>query len=325
MDVVDTGRQALASQFFETPDNPVPDHARTGFLTARDGRKIRYALFGATGRPLKGTVLVLAGRNECIEKYFETIRDLAARGFTAATLDWRGQGASDRLLRNPEKGFVDDFQDYVSDLDEFFSEIVLPDCRGPFYVLAHSTGALVALLASPVMVNRIQRMVLCAPLLDLPGRSHSMRTARRTSVFLYSLGLGSMYLGSGRRPRETRPFLGNVLTTDPDRYRRNCLIYDTHPQLALGGPTVAWVRAACRACERVHDPEFMAGMRIPTLFIAPGNDGVVSTRAVENYGRRLKSASVLTIDGARHEILQEADFFREQLLAAFDAFVPGTE
>jgi lysophospholipase len=32
---------------------------------------------------------------------------------------------------------------------------------------------------------------------------------------------------------------------------------------------------------------------------------------------------MLTVDGARHELLQEADIFREQVLAAFDAFVPG--
>jgi lysophospholipase len=39
----------------------------------------------------------------------------------------------------------------------------------------------------------------------------------------------------------------------------------------------------------------------------------------------LRLSSLLTIDGARHEILQEADFYREQFLAAFDAFVPGNE
>ncbi|HWK64844.1 MAG TPA: alpha/beta hydrolase [Rhizobiaceae bacterium] len=325
MDALDPGREAPASQFFETPGNPVPDHARSGFLAARDGRKIRYALFGATGRPLKGTVIVLAGRNECIEKYFETIRDLAARGFATAMIDWRGQGASDRLIRNPEKGYVRDFKHYVADLEAFFAEIVLPDCRGPFYVLAHSTGALVALLAAPAMANRVQRMVLCAPLLGLPGRSNTMKTERRAAAFFYRLGLGSMYLGSHRRPLVAAPFAGNMLTTDPDRYRRNCLIYETHPRLALGGPTVAWVRAACRARDYVHDPEFMARLRIPTLFIAAGNDSVVSTRAIENYARQLKWASVLTIDGARHEMLQEADYFREQFLAAFDAFVPGSE
>lgn len=313
------------SLLLQSPDNPAPANVRSGHLTARDGKRIRYALFGATARPLKGTVIVLPGRNECIEKYFETIRDLASRGFEIATIDWRGQGGSDRLLRNPEKGYIDDFQDYVGDLEEFFSEIALPDCRGPYYVLGHSTGGLVALLASPGMVNRIHRMVLCAPLLALSERSRSMKAVRRLSALLYGAGLGSMYLGGGRRARQAAPFAGNMLTTDPQRYQRNCLIYETHPALALGGPTVSWVLAACRACEQVQDPEFIARMRIPTLFVAAGNDRVVSTRAIEHYARRLKSASVVTIDGARHEILQEADFLRGQLLAAFDAFVPGTE
>lgn len=327
MDTADLSqpRPATSSRFFEVPGNPVPENARCGFFAARDGKKIRYALFGATSRPLKGTVLLLGGRNEAIEKYFETIRDLASRGFGVATLDWRGQGASDRLIRNPVKGYVDSFQDYVLDLETFFAEIILPDCRGPFHVLGHSTGGLVALLASPAMINRIHRMVLCVPLLALAGFPSSMTTVRRTAAFFYNLGLGTMYLGGGSRPRETAPFENNPLTSDKARYRRNCLLYETYPQLALGGPTVAWIHAACLASERVQDPEFIAGMRIPILFVAAGADTVVSTRAIETYARRLKSGAVLTIDGARHEVLQEADFYREQLLAAFDAFVPGTD
>ncbi|TIM62928.1 MAG: alpha/beta hydrolase, partial [Mesorhizobium sp.] len=35
--------------------------------------------------------------------------------------------------------------------------------------------------------------------------------------------------------------------------------------------------------------------------------------------------SLLVIDGARHEILQETDFYREQFFAAFDAFIPGSD
>src|SRR5215218_3840567 len=68
------------SLFHEIPGNPTPDRATAGFMTARDGLRLRYARFGATSRPLKGTVIILPGRNECIEKYFETIRDFSARG-----------------------------------------------------------------------------------------------------------------------------------------------------------------------------------------------------------------------------------------------------
>jgi len=85
------------------------------------------------------------------------------------------------------------------------------------------------------------------------------------------------------------------------------------------------VRAACRAIRAVSEPDFMAAMRIPTLFIAAGLDRVVSTPAIEDYASRLPSGALVTIDRARHEILQEADRFREPALAAIDAFVPGSD
>jgi lysophospholipase len=94
--------------------------------------------------------------------------------------------------------------------------------------------------------------------------------------------------------------------------------------MAQGGPTVRWVNAAAIAIERVTRADFMTANRIPTLIVAAGADEVVSTKAVEWYARHLRLGSLVTIDGARHEILQEADLYREQLFAAFDAFVPGT-
>jgi lysophospholipase len=69
----------------------------------------------------------------------------------------------------------------------------------------------------------------------------------------------------------------------------------------------------------------MARIQVPLLVIAAGADQVVSTKAVEAYTRRLRVGSLLMIDGAKHEILQEADVYREQLLAAFDAFIPGND
>jgi lysophospholipase len=313
----------MAAPLFFTAENPTPARAEANYLIARDGRRIRYALFGAAAQPFKGTVVVLQGRNECIEKYFETIRDLAARGFASATLDWRGQGGSERLLSDPWRGYVDSFDDYVRDLEQFFEEIVLPDCRGPFYILGHSTGALVALLAAPRMVNRVQRMMLSAPLLELKSAGYSMRTIRRASALLYTLGLGSLYLSGRQRRREPTPFAINVLTTDHNRYRRNQAIYETYPELAVGGATAAWLYAACVAAETVSDLDFMDRIQVPTLFVAAGSDEVVSTPAIEAFASRLRATSILTIDGARHELLQEADRYREQFLAAFDAFIPG--
>ena len=313
----------MAELLVDIPENPAPDWGEAARFAARDGKSIRYARFPAQGRPLKGTVVILAGRNECIEKYFETGRNLAERGFGSAILDWRGQGGSDRLIRDPARGYVDSFDQYVVDLEQFFEEVVLPDCRGPYYMLAHSTGALIALLSAPRLFNRVRRMVLIAPLLELVGQPVSTPTLRKLSALAYSLGLGSLYVSGGPRPAGGHPFAGNKLTTDLGRYTRNTTLYNKAPHLAMGGPTVAWIHAACVAGDTVQDPDFTARIHIPTLLVAAGGDEVVSTRAIEEYARNLRSGSVVTIDGAQHEILQEADVYREQFWAAFDAFIPG--
>ncbi len=309
---------------FETPGNPMPENASAGMLTMPDGRRIRYAHFKATARPLKGTVVILQGRNECIEKYYETVRDLSARGFGAALFDLRGQGGSDRILADAERGHIGDFDDYARDIDPFFRQIVLPDCRGPYYVLAHSTGALVALLAAPRLQSRVERMVLSSPLLGLPDGTLSAPNASRLASLMHAFGLGAAYISGGPREREPTPFERNVLTSDPVRYARNVDIHRWYPEFALGGVTASWVRAAFRAAARVNDPDYAAALRIPVLVVAAGAEEVVDPAATERFGRRLRAGRVLTVDGARHELLQEADIFREQFLAAFDAFIPGS-
>ena len=75
-------------------ENPIPDGAQPGLCETPDGRLLRYALWDPPAGSRKGTVCIFEGRGEFIEKYFETVRDLQARGYGVAVLDWRGQGGS---------------------------------------------------------------------------------------------------------------------------------------------------------------------------------------------------------------------------------------
>jgi lysophospholipase len=152
-----------------------------------------------------------------------------------------------------------------------------------------------------------------------------MKSLRRLTALMRYTGMGSIYFGGGPRNGEGTPFSTNKLTTDHLRYARNQAIYREHPELSIGGPTAAWMHAVCVAIHRLEDPEFVARIHVPMLVIAAGADEVVSTAATERLAARIRAASIVTIDGARHELLQEADLYREQVLAAFDAFVPGTD
>jgi len=123
---------------------------------------------------------------------------------------------------------------------------------------------------------------------------------------------------------ESRPFLGNILTSDPVRYARNAAIIEAEPALSVGAPTVAWMDSAFRSMRAMRERSYPARIRQPMLIVAGGSDAVVSNPAIEDFASMLRAGSHLVIVGAQHEILMEQDRFRSQFWAAFDAFVPGT-
>ncbi len=304
------------------PVNPVPEGAVAGHLVTPGGLKLRFARWNPTG-PRRGTVCLFSGRTEMIEKYFEVIRELRERGLAVAALDWRGQGGSDRLLADPRKGYVRSFDDYQMDLEVFMREIVLPDCPAPIFGLAHSMGGAILLEAIHLGRRWFDRLVLCAPMIDLvghAGRPMAGVVAKAGTM----LGLGKSYiLGGGPAPISSRPFAGNPLTADLVRYERIRALEEL-PGLGLGSPTFAWVNAAFRVMERFNDPLYPTTLRQPLLIFAAGEDPIASTTATERFAVRLRAGSHLVIPGARHEILMERDIIRAQFWAAFDAFVPGS-
>ena len=223
------------------PANPVPDNFVAGMLKTPDGVSLRFARWlPPAGR--RGTVCIFQGRAEWIEKYFETVRDLRARGFAVAALDWRGQGLSDRALGDRRKSYVRDFSEYDSDLETFMREVVLPDCPPPIFALGHSTGASVLIRAAHRGHRWFDRMVLTAPLIKLGGVDYSHGAGPLIVRALRMAGFGTMYVPkTDTSIVESRPFLGNILTSDPVRYARNAAIIEAEPALSVGAPTVAWM------------------------------------------------------------------------------------
>jgi lysophospholipase len=305
--------------------NPVPNGAISGSIVTSDRVNLRFARWRPTSRRVQGTVCLFQGRAEQIERYFEVIGDLRRRGFAIATLDWRGQGGSDRRLRNRRKGHVDSFSEYDRDLDAFMQSVVLPDCPPPHFALAHSTGALICLRAARANRARFARMVLTSPLAGLGEIGMPQARACRFAAILTALGFGELDAPRNKgKSIENQPFEGNPFTSDPLRYARNVEIVRNAPQLAIGSPTIGWVYAACRAIREAADPDFGPSIKIPVLSVAAALDKVVSVSAIETLVSELRAGAQVVISGAQHELMMERDAFREQFWAAFDAFVPGS-
>lgn len=310
-------------QLLSIPENPVPAGATVGTLTTADKVALRYARWLPTA-PRRGTVCVFQGRAEFIEKYFEVVEELRGRGFAVATLDWRGQGLSQRALCDPRKGYVRRFSDYDRDLEAFVKDVMLPDCPPPYFALAHSMGGAILIRAAHQGRRWFERMMFSAPMLGLAGPA-SRRLAKGAARALRLFGLGGSYVpGGGATAIHSLPFEGNVLTSDPGRYARAGAVLAAHPQLALGSPTVAWLDCAYGEIEAFAMPSYPRSILQPMLIAAAGHDQVVSTPAIEQFAIRLRAGSHIVIPKAEHEILMEQDSLRGQFWAAFDAFIPGT-
>lgn len=305
-----------------TPNNPVPEGARVGFFDTADRVRLRYAIWPKSAGPHRGTVCLVQGRTEYIEKYFETIADFQARGFAVATFDWRGQGGSQRLIGNRVLGYVDRFDDYWTDLQSFHARILLPDCPGPFYLVGHSMGGLASLYAATQDRMMFDRMFLSAPMVSLHKMEHSIARTARLAETLSFLGMGRLPFSrrGDQRPSEAG-FVNNPLTSDPVRYLRMVETIRADDGLYIGSPTFRWLAAAMRAMVDAGRDNFATQMQIPLLILGAARDEIVSTRAIERLGLRLRTGRHMIIPGGRHELFMETDTIRGQVLAAFDAFI----
>lgn len=316
--IVDPNGPALAV----VPSNPVPEGARVGYFSTPDKVRLRYATFPKGAGAPKGTICLVHGRTEFIEKYFETIADFQSRGFAVATFDWRGQGGSDRLIGNKRLGYVRRFDDYWTDLKAFHGSILLPDCPGPYYLVGHSMGGLASLYAGTRDRMMFERMFLSAPMVGLDGQPFSMAGMARVAETLGLLGLGRLPIGRGSdKPQSQQSFAGNALTSDAVRFMRSNEVLAARPDLEVGGPTIRWVASAFRAMAGAATDAFPGDVRIPVLMLAAGQDRVVSSSAIETLGLRMRNGRHLMVPGARHELFMENDAIRGQTFAAFDAFI----
>ncbi len=311
-------------QLVSLAKNPVPSGGTVGSFRGYDGAELRYARWDATRMPRRGTVCLFGGRAEFIEKYFEVIADLRRRGFAIATMDWRGQGGSQRMLSNPRKGHVRGFWEYDRDLIRFMKDIVLPDCPPPFIGLGHSMGGNILLRNATMPGLWFERIVLSAPMIAISESSLGIASSR---AMIYAeaaslLGMSTAYVvGGSDELTSTYKFEGNSLTTDYERWLRTKAVLDLAPSLGLGSPTVGWLRAALRSCRQLGAADFPARINVPLLMFAAANDTVVSTRAVEDFAVRAKVSSCILMPGSQHEILQENDAVRTRFWAAFDAYL----
>ena len=293
------------------------------FISAKSGAKLRVATFEADGEAKpRGVCVLLSGQTEFIEKYFEVIDELRARGFQIVTTDWRGHGASTRALPDSLKAHIDDFSEYDDDLASLMEQVVKPLTSKAPIALAHSMGGHILLRTLHAKPNSFACTVLTAPMIAVSARGYPAWMVGTVTSFMNLRGAGDAYVWGmdGRDPIKMN-FDQQIVTSDRARFKRTQDYLKEHPDIRLSGPTWGWLAAAGRSMNAMRAPGYGEAIATPTLLCGAGKDRIVITKAEEDFARRMPHGEYALFEDAEHEILMENDSIRARFWKAFDAFV----
>jgi lysophospholipase len=297
--------QSPAPFFDDVAD--APTGAKTVWLNTKDGIRIRVAHWRAGN---KGTVLIFPGRSEYVEKYGPAAGDLASRGYSTVTVDWRGQGLADRLLADRALGHVGSFLDYQKDVAALIRFVTHEKLPEPHFLIAHSMGGCIGLRALHEGLP-VRAVAFSAPMWGIRMMPVLRPVAWAVSALAPCIGLADRLVPgtSAETYVLEAEFEGNVLTRDAKMFEFMRRQQSEHPDLALGGPTLRWLH---EAMSETHALARMPSPDIAGVTLLGSRERVVNVAAIHQRMAHWPNAQLHIIEGAEHEPMMENALIRAQ-------------
>ncbi len=285
------------------PDSKTtPSWAVRNLKSPVDGISIRYAL-REVANP-KHRILFLNGRSEWIEKYQDLPGDTRfGENSLWVMMDHRGQGGSEGL-----RSHVTSYETFAKDV----AAVVEAGFQGqPYSIVAHSMGGLITLVGTLKGILKPQSLVLCSPLMGMLTPM-PLPLARSLALILNYSPFSMRATGAGSDRRKT--FKGNPLTQSKKRFR-----VMTEAPYKASSPTFAWVHATFGAFRILSNARYLQNMKIPLAVIVGEKEAVVDRMVYESWLAKWETltgrkAVFKLVPGAQHELLNEADKYRNQAL-----------
>lgn len=308
MDWTFTSEKDLAT-VLATEINPFwQEQVTPGKFTGKDNIPLSFAY--CIPASARATIVICSGRIESYLKYKEFVFDLYKNGFAVFIVDHRGQGLSGRMTRDPQHGYVANFDDYVNDFITFVKSAVIPRQQGKLHLVCHSMGGAIGALALLRMPNMFCKAVLASPMFGIkPALPNWLANG------LIRLGLAVNRLKKkdagyffGQAPYIALPFSLNKLTHSKNRYALFRTLYNEERELQLGGVTTEWLHAAHEAMHKIEDSA--SAITTPSLILSADSDSIIDNRRQRLVAKCFPNARLDIIANAYHELFTETDDIR---------------
>ena len=295
--------------FINTSEVEPPAGLRISHTRGECGNKIRYGLLPA--RVPRGTVLLLTGYSELIEKYVEVLNELHERNLNVAIFDWAGQGLSD-----PPESWENYFDHIERDLETFYNHCLVKEFDAPYFLLAHSMGSLPSLSLLSNGFDGFERAMLTAPLTRLFSGVKDF-TFRCAVEIACRLRFGNQRAPVKRRAHE---FDGNMFTSDKRRFERFGGIIEAASSDIVHVPRLYWLQSLLQYGHKLRKPDALSELKTPILICAAGDERRVDQSDYRLFAEASDFVDLQSIEYAKHEIMMEQDVYRKEFWRLFDNF-----
>lgn len=279
--------------------NTLNQYANTGYFTSFDNQKMYYEYFKVARA--KASIIIVHGYTEFTKKYYELTWYFMAMGFNVFLYDVRGHGYSYRHSDDIELTHVNKYEDYVSDLDAYIRQIVLPNSSGlPLYLFGHSMGGTIAQMYISRGEALIQKTILSAPMIypytpPLPKFIIKMLLRSEAKKFGWD---GRFKFSSSFNP-EAKIEKSHDLCFPRFQYNLEARINDLHYRNSYGSNS--WTYEAVCAIEKILNRKATKRVKSEVLILIAGKDSAVNPKHQKKLAARLGCA-YKTFENAKHAL-----------------------
>lgn len=286
-----------------------PENFRAVWRNTSDGVRLRMVWWPSDGT--LGTIMLFQGRTEYTEKYGRIAREFTDAGFDVVTVDWRGQGMSDRVADDPHLGHVSQFLDYQTDVAALVELVVEAELSQPWFLIGHSMGGCIGLRSLTAGLN-VQKSVFSAPMwgIQLPAPVRPLPHIVPPVARVLRM---QNRLAPGARPTNyvaETGFADNLLTNDIEAFEWLAKHAEVQ-EFALGGPSVQWMGEATtenKALAALPRPD------VPVITFLGTQEAIVSSDAIRRIHANWPGAELRIVENAKHEVMMEADPARRRFI-----------
>lgn len=274
-----------------------------GYFVNTDGLNLHYQMIINPAE--KASIVISHGYCEFSTKFTETIYYFYKMGYSVFIMEHRGHGFSDRQVEGLSKVYVDHFENYVKDFNQFIEKVVIPESKTKhLYLFAHSMGGAIGAMYLEKYPKVFEKAVLTSPMIKLATHNISNFVAFIVCVLSYLPMFSKRYLPKHHDYDHAfkYPYCSAMSKA---RYTFQYNEREREPHYRTNGASFSWIREAINVSKKILKNAHL--IEIPVILMQASEDTLVVPDAQERFCQLNKNCKLIRFEGSKHEIFNATD------------------